>query len=61
MGFRMTPEIEEKLEPEVQGYGYELGAALSAAISLKRIADCLDANTSHTYNEPAFRFRGDIA
>lgn len=57
------------LEPQAGGARKPFGmqespdfaVQLSIAISLKRIADRLDENTSHTYSEPAFRMRGDMA
>lgn len=52
---KLEPEAETLPKTPLEVY------ALSAAISLKRIADRLDENTSHYYNEPAFRARGDIA
>jgi|GWRWMinimDraft_5_1066013.scaffolds.fasta_scaffold49674_2 hypothetical protein len=53
-------KLEEDVMPLID-HNQDLAIQASIAISLKRIADRLDENTSHTYSEPAFRMRGDMA
>lgn len=60
--FKLLTEIlEPQAAARISAQDRTECVVLSIAISLKRIADRLDDNTSHTYNEPAFRARGDMA